>query len=283
MDRREFLKKSAAAAAALSPLPLVGKAEAIWPQLLAPQQSGNTPPQANLAVWLKTPIAGLVNNDPIDDSNLWIDSTSNAWPFHGRGATSGTPHYSTAVQINGYNTVKFDGTGSAQHYIVAVISAVEQKITNGWTAATIYIVGKMNADPPAYDFSGLWQAGDSGDYDFAMALPYRVDSHFYDNTFTTVRKDAGNPSASLASNFYYGVISQSGSWEARLNGSSIFSTGTNTFNDNGTDSFRVGINNKGVTTSTFDGYIAEVLVYSSALSGATLTALEAYLAAKYAI
>jgi len=221
------------------------------------------PPLTNLVVWLKTPIVGLVNNDQV---TTWPDSSGN-----GNDATQTTeadkPEYLTN-QINGLDVVFIDG-GNSEFLNIALNAS-------GYTAASIFIVLKVTADPSTGAGAGLWNLSDA---DFSAHFPY-TDGVIYDNAFSTVRKTVGNPTPSLTSFHIYDVISASGSWKARLDAVELFATGTNTVD--GATSLVLGRSTIGGSFD-FGGSIAEVLIYNAALSDTDRNDAETYLATRFAI
>lgn len=93
------------------------------------------------------------------------------------------------------------------------------------TSGHAFFVVKIDADPPGADAqTGIWDFGTGG---FQSHYPY-TDGNIYDRFGNTTRKTVGNPAASLASWRIYEVRSAASDWEAKLDGTSLHSTGTNT-------------------------------------------------------
>jgi hypothetical protein len=266
VDRRKFLKKSALAAAALSAFyPQIKKAEAVFPGLLAIQHPSSGPPMTNLVLWLKTPISGLNDGDRV---GTWPDSSGNSNDFTAGGGQR--PHYRTVSgTINSLPVVDFVGSES---------NFLENNTldSTGFSAASVFIVARQNADPPP-TFWGFWRWNSAGGD--PSAIPF-TDGVIYDGAFATVRKTVGNPTPSLASPFLYDVISASGSWKARLNSVEIFSTGTNTYQGQAASNL---LGNVVGGASSLNGVMAEVLVYSTNLDDTTRDAVELYLTTKYGL
>ena len=269
LSRREFLGQLAAGA--MGAAALIDEAEAIFPGLLPVSRSGLTPPGTPV-IWLKTPIAGLAHDDPVA---TWTNDGSAGGSFSGASDAASKPIYkSSSSTINGLATV-YCGNDSA--------NAPSMRFTinaSGWSAATMYIIGFKDADPATSDTVSGWATTVS--QLIKSHVPY-TDGIIYDNSFTTVRKTVGDATDSFASPFYYGIFSTANDWRARMNGSEIFSTGTNTFEGiNGT--FEIGVSREsGGSRRASELYFSELLVYDSILSAGDFGTLEAYAAAKYAI
>jgi hypothetical protein len=233
-----------------------------FPLLLSIQHpsAAVTPPTGPI-VWLKTPIVGLVQDDSV---TTWPDSSGN-----GNDATGvNTPRYQTTTTFNSLHTVACD-SGLPEYFTIAVDASA-------WSEATVAIVLKVDADPPGGGGNGLWTLSDA---DFNAHFPY-TDGVIYDNAFSTVRKTVGNPTPSLTSEHHYIVTSKASEWTAYLDGTSLHSTGTNTFDGrNGFEFMRSSTSGSvGVT-----GFVSELLIYDSVLAGADLTQLIAYLDDRYAL
>lgn len=178
----------------------------------------------------------------------WPDDSGN-----GRDATtSGTarPTYKTSV-VNSQPVLRFDGTGD--------MFALPNFLT-GFTAGEVFVVLKLDADPPGADAqTGLWRMGSAGD---ATHYPY-TDGTIYDGFGATVRKTTVNPTPSLAGAFRtYNVSSASGSWTSRLDGTQIYTTGTNTVGWHTAP--LLGTSNG--STYWLDGDLALVVLYNAVLS-----------------
>jgi hypothetical protein len=98
----------------------------------------------------------------------------------------------------------------------------------------------------------------------------------------TGRKTLVNPTPSLTSWRLYDAISISSEWTARLDGTQIYTTGTNTVTTTG---------NRFIGKSEYPtggpfylkGYIAEVIFYKAKVGTSDLASIKTYLANKYAL
>lgn len=157
-------------------------------------------------------ITGLSDGDPVA---TWADASGNSRDFS-QGTGVNRPTYKTNI-INGRAIVRFDGTTD---YVQG------PNFLTGYTEGEIFVLVKINADPPAdVAQSGLWVFGSSGD---TTHFPY-TDGTVYDAFATDTRKTTVDPTPSLSSTFrIYNVSSKSGEWTSRLDGTQIYTTGTNT-------------------------------------------------------
>lgn len=213
-------------------------------------------------VWLKTPIAGLVQDQ---DVSTWPDSSGN-----GNDATgvNGPSYQSSVNTINSLPTV-FCNAGLPEYFTIAVNAT-------GWSAATVAIVVDAAEDPSSGGGAGLWTLSTA---DFNAHYPY-TDGVIYDNAFSTVRKTVGDPTPALTSPHHYIVTSTAGAWTAYLDGTQLFTTGTNTFS--GRNGFEI-MRSSTSGSNALGGFIAELLIYDSVLAGADLTSLIAYLDNRFAL
>ncbi len=220
--------------------------------------SGGGPPAANLQLWLKADaITGLNDGDRV---TTWIDSSGNS-----RDATQSVaadkPTYKINI-INGKPVVRFAAANTEFMNLPNFLT--------GFGAGEIFLVVKLNNDPPVTGSGGIWDFGSD-----AASSHYCFDDGFiYDEFATTARKGTVNPTPSLAAWRLYNVSSQANEWTSRLDGTQIFTTATNTVGWSTTPKI-------GGETFFCDGDIAELILYSTVLSTADRTAVKTYIAAKY--
>lgn len=215
-----------------------------------------------LLAWWKADALSAANNDALA---TWPDSSSNGLDIT-QSNTSNKPVFKTN-QINGKPAIRFDGnnffTRSGGLFDTA-------------TGAEIFAVFKTDYDPPPYwEWSGAWSFG--GQYD-SMNLP-SDNGVIYDIFCTNSRKTVGNPTPSLTSWRLYNAASKDGEWTARLDGTQLFTTATNTF-------WQLGNVYVGRSTSymiTMVGSIAEIVLFSKVLSGADRASVNSYISGKYGL
>src|SRR5262249_28096178 len=125
------------------------------------------------------------------------------------------PTFKTNI-VGGKPVVRFDGVDD--------FFSLPNSFT-GLSAATVLIVVKLTTDPPAAAAqTGLWYFGSSGD---KTHFPY-TDGTIYDTFGTTVRKTTVDPAPALTSFRVYTVKSSSGNWTSYLDGTQLYTTGSNT-------------------------------------------------------
>jgi len=154
------------------------------------------------------------------------------------------------------------GGGSVECMLVPDMSAL--------TEGEIYIVIKTDNDPAASGGeSGLWLFDTSANQSH---YPY-TDGVIYDSFGSTVRQMSVNPTPSLASAYrVYNVYSKTNDWQAFLDNTSIFSTGTNSVGFSAAPRFA------GTSSGSFNmkGRICEVIIYSAKLSSGDRTSVYGY-------
>lgn len=151
-------------------------------------------------------------------------------------------------------------------------------LLNGAGAASYFAVAKRANDPPAGGgdqgplIAAFTAAGNDSHWPFS-------DGNIYEAFGTDTRKTVGDPTPSLASGFrIYSVHSAAGDFRAYLDATSIFSTGTNTAGL-GTSTRVIAANG----AAYFDGWLAELVFFSAALSSGDREKMEGYLAWKYGL
>lgn len=215
-----------------------------------------------LRLWLKADALSLANNDPVA---TWPDSSGN-----GNDATAtGTvrPTYKTNQINSTLPAVFFDGT--APNYLTFADNAF-----SSFTAAEIFIVVKILADPPPSGAtSGIWKLYPD---DGTTHYPF-TDGTIYDQFGSTVRKTVGNPGPTLAAWRLYEVRSVTNDWQCYLDGASLFSTATNTVG------FPVSARIGDGDSISLNGYIAEVCMFNKGLNSTERQQMWDYIESKYGI
>lgn len=163
---------------------------------------------------------------------------------------NGTPTWEEDV-VNGRAVVRFGSTES----LVA-----GSNFASGFTSGETFIVAKADADPAATVNAGPFIA--QGQTSTGSHVPWS-DGNVYDSWGSTARKTVGNPTPSLASWRYINVRSASGAWTWHLDGTQIFTTGTNTVGFSHAP--RMAYTNHGSGRS-WPGDVAFVLMTSAILS-----------------
>lgn len=166
-----------------------------------------------LGLWLKADgITGISDGTSI---TTWMDSSGNSNDASQSNA-SYRPILKTGI-INGYPVVRFNGANQFFNFPASAFSS--------YTAATMFVVIKANADPEPSDYvSGFGEFGSSS---IATHFPY-TDGIIYDDFATTSRKTTVNPTPSLAQFNVYCVTSAANAWTNYLNNVQLYTTSTNT-------------------------------------------------------
>lgn len=124
------------------------------------------------------------------------------------------------------------------------------------TSVTMFMIVKAKNDPPTDVNSGFVKFG--GDNTFANNhYPYS-DSNIYDDSFTSIRKNIGNPTTPLNQLNIYNVLSKSGEYTVTLNATQIYTTSNNNVAINASPKI-------GSKSSTFgmNNFISELIIYPS--------------------
>jgi hypothetical protein len=228
--------------------------------------------------------------DPSDVSDLlrWWDATAAAGLSDGDRVNqiddlSGTAEH--LVSDLGGNTRPTWHTGQINGLPALRFLHTEKRMLNfanlgALTAAEIFVVGKIDADPPPSDASsGFWYIQTPTDAGADTHYPF-TDGNIYDAFGSTVRKSTGNPSQDLTAWHLYNVRSAAGDWSSHHNGVEHYSTATNTVG------FGTARHNIGQSTRNFfnlTGWIAEVFIYSRVLTAAERADVHDYLTGKYGL
>ena len=177
---------------------------------------------AGLQLWLRPNDAATVFQDaaktiPAGNGDVvggWEEKSGSGRPDATQTTTAQKGILQTGI-ANGKSIIRFDGTDD--NYDLGDYSDL--------TAAEIFIVVAVDTDPPVgLSTPGLWTFGSSG----TVTLYPFTDSKIYDSFGSTVRKTTVDPVADLTQFNLYNVVSIAGEWTNRLNGTQLFTTGTNT-------------------------------------------------------
>jgi len=230
----------------------------IQPTLSEP---GPEPPMGGMISWWKADSLSASDDDTIE---VWEDSSGNN--YHITQSTAGSrPIYKTN-QINSKPALRFED----KYFDVP-------NIFSGVTAAEIFGIVKVDLDPPVNSSrTGLWQFGGTGE---RMHFPWTTGTVF-DNFCTNDRKTTGNPTPSLTDWRLYSAGSSASYWSSSIDGTSFYSTTTNTTAFTG-NRF-VGLSRESVGTDYYLwGYIAEIILYDHILTLEERSLVKEYFAEKY--
>ncbi len=188
----------------------------------------------------------------------WIDVSGNDNDV----SASATPTYVSTSNFNDRPAISF---ANGDRYNLGNLSAL--------TEGEVFVVVEADADPGTNgDNAEIWDLGET-----SRALYPNTNGNLYEDFGTNQRKDniAVDP---LNQPRVYSVRSGPSDYEIHLDGTSIFTTGTNTVSfENAAVLGREG-NGGG-----FDGDMAEFILYNQRLNAAQRIIVDNYLAAKYNI
>jgi hypothetical protein len=218
---------------------------------------------------------------------LWKDQSGNGYDVSQETADSRPLLKLTTNGINGKPVLLFDGTDDFLRRTVANWLSTD-------SAGSVVAVYNLTAD--LQDNEHILSTCDEGSTTKiwslrgyrAAATPYVAILQRNADTLDTV---VAATAISAATTYILVFMSSGTAWSARINGANeimAVSAGANTgdwFADTADrDSFLVGATKTSAATALFlKGALAELIVYSSALSGANLTNTENYLADKYGV
>jgi hypothetical protein len=218
---------------------------------------------SGLELWLRAEDLALSDNDPV---STWTDLST-----HGRNATQGTanlqPVYKTSI-LNGRPVVRFSAVPNGQEDYMAGSSP-------SLTDFTVYMVAK-------------WNSGTSSDAQiFSLGSGGGAFTVSSTSNMVTITRDTDSPTFSDLS-VLDGQFQILGIWYSALGGHSAAKNANNSSHSGLLSgrpptgaNYRVGAN--AAPNFMLDGDIAEILVYSSELSGSQRSDLFRYLNSRYAV
>jgi len=173
-----------------------------------------------------------------------------------------------ASQLNAQPVVRFDDSNDLMNLPASLMS--------GATAAEVFVVLRPSAT--GSQNHGLWTLSPNSDGGSAW-YPYSS-NYIYDNFGSTARVALNGAQVPLVNNWtIYNVTSQSGAWGNRINGVSLYQRTGNTVAFASAPS--IGRNT--IENASFNGDIAEIMIYDRALSDQEREAVGYYLNKKYVL
>ncbi len=237
--------------------------------LMVPGTAPAAPPAANLTLWLAADqMPGLTDGQSV---SLWTNLSSLVAEHVTQGTLANQPVF-RASQVNGKPAVEFDGTGD----ILGTASGLSAFMTA--TQYTAVVVYRADTVTRAGHYTGHQMVSDGYNGNFALGL--NTDSP-YNNAFLYNWGGADKAAnvSSRGSEWHYLV----GRLDTGLVGAAltvwadVFGTGTNSA------AALAGVTRPIKIGDGFDGMIAEVLVYNTALSDSLVNDLRTYIEGKYGI
>jgi len=223
----------------------------------------------NIWMWGEPSLeVGLNDGDPMA---TLTDQTGNARNFT-QSTTAFKPLYKTGI-LNSLACARGEGWngGNACHWVAGGAD------TTGLTGAHAFIVAKPDTEGVTADTNGLWQLGPFAGGVEDTYYPW-TDGVIYDKTLTSARKTVGNPSMALDAWRVVEVVSVSGEFTFKLDGTQIFTTATNTFA--GAANGRIMRNN---SNSALKGYVAGLYIFSAKLGSTDRTTLINYINSRFGL
>ena len=228
----------------------------------------------NLELWLEADFGTYSDTGTTPTTNggnvkQWNDRSGNG--RHVIAPAGRIPTLNTTGGGNSKPGIVFEGVTLKPYFDVP-------NFMTGFTAGEAFVVIKLNNDPPALVAqSGLDKTGNT-----ANVTLYPQTSGVIADSFgrTTRIASAGDPAPGILTNWHiYDRISTATEWTSILNGTQLFTTGTNTVGWNTAP--RIG----GDTTagSYIDGILCAWILFSRKLTTSEQTSMKNYLATKYAI
>jgi len=205
---------------------------------------------------------GLSDGDPMaqlsdqsGNSRAWTQSTGSFKPL-----------YKTGI-LNSLACARGEG------FVGAVAQYWDGPDLSVLTAGHVFVIVKCDSEGVDTVGNGLWNLGTQSNDVF---YPW-TDSVIYDSTLSNSRKTVGDPTPALTSWRVVEVVSTSSEWTFKLDGSTIFTTGTNTVAGKTTP--RLMRNNSG---DALKGYLAGLYIFSAKLTTDRAT-MVAYINDRFAL
>lgn len=210
---------------------------------------------ADIWEWWEPSRQGLVDTDPMEQF------TGQANARHMPKINDATRPIFTANQINGLGAARFDAGKGLQ---IPNMSAL--------TESHFFLVIIIDADPPASGFGGLHSNGTSG----TTSHYCFTDDSIYEGWGTSARLTAGNPVPALTSWRVYEVISVSGTFTVKIDGTDLpnspRASNTVAFPNDATHLF-----GRDAGSNYTNGYVAGIYQFSAQLSAGDRTDLIDYI------
>ncbi len=216
-----------------------------------------------LLLWLRATDLGGVDNSTV---TIWEDQSGNSNNGTGTGTSGAKPVLKTGQTPAGGPAVYIDSTSNSRHVSFA-------NFLTGTVKAEVFVVVRAVNDPApssSGESNGFWKFGAQGGSNDACHFPYS-DSNIYDDFGSTTRQNVGNPSADLENWHIYNALTQSNLWEARLDGTLLYTSPGSVVGWSTTPV--LGITPKsGSLTENGKFYIAELMIFGTVLTGTERTA-----------
>jgi hypothetical protein len=222
---------------------------------------------SSLQAWYDAQALTEVDGDDID---TFSDQSGNGFDAPWENSR---PDMST-TGIDGYKSVTFDVSRRERFTLPA-------SLMSGATEACYFAVARRIADPaPNVSSAGpiIHLSGDNQNF----GGNWGYTNGMIDENFGTSARKSVNPTPTLTSTRLYSAHSAPSDYRMYLDGTSILSSASNTVEFDRPSRW-IGHFVYLSTIYTFAGYIAEILIFDSALTTTERERVEGYLAHKYAL
>ncbi len=223
--------------------------------------TGTELPFGDLQLWLKAD-GGVVFNAAGDRTSFWLDGSGQG--NHATATSSGLQSLWVDQALNGRPVLRFD---AGDYFNLPDFMTT-------LTEAEVFVVLKAATNNPAGNHA-LWRLGNSG---FASYYPQST-GYIADDFGSTASKDQGTPLQDIGQYHLYSVSSVHGFWQSWINGMAHFATDANGIAFPTAPRLGYGGTLYGWT---FDGDLAEILLFNRSLSAEEHDTVGIYLNEKYA-
>ncbi len=201
----------------------------------------------------------------------WQDLSGNG--FDAVQSSSAYRPLFVSSQINGNPVVRFDGHDDHLNF---------GNLMSGAVAGEVFVVLESTHDAAPsqsyFDGYGLWRFAAAGSSYEGNGYYSRENGHVYESFGRASSVNIGDPSASLDQPNLYNVVSDTSLWAVRMNGALEYETLSNTPAFRSDPSLGRG---SSYYSKSFDGDVAEIIIFDRALSDNERNLVSAYLGEKY--
>lgn len=232
----------------------------INPFLISPSAPADPSTISSIWDWWEPSRESLSDNDPISTLN---------------GQFAAKTFTQTGVNRPTFKANILNSLGVADFVVTPNPSSMTGPDASALTAGQVFLVIKVPSDPGVFGENTPWRIGTDGSNADAYTF---TDGVVYIGAGSTARKTAGNPSVTTAAWRVLEVITTSSEYTVNIDGTQLFTTGTNTVG------FRNGILlGLGPSGGQFTGQIAGLYIFSAKLSSGDRTTMVNYLNDRFAL
>jgi hypothetical protein len=222
-----------------------------------PPSTFNPTDLSNLALWLRSDLGITLNGSNV---SAWADQSGNGNNF---SANSAGPLYTGSDSSFG-GQPSLGGASNADW----LIGPTTENIIGASSTAAEYFMAILPDNTSDHPIS----------QGFSDLTYFYFSGQIYDSFYTTPRVN-GLSSGVSSGSFVYNANSSGSNWNAFVNGSSIFSSTSQTFNFINDINFTLF----GALSAIWQGKMAEIIVYSRVLTSIERGQVNTYLSSRYGI